>query len=100
LVQGAIAGTEASFWQVIAYGAASMEPVAIPIEYKNVGDVPLVFRQTAAITSSDLSVPTTVMVTPEQAGTAKIRVYPQFRPDKFCESPEIPVAEPQTGGTP
>jgi hypothetical protein len=98
LVPMGTVGTEAFFWQVVAYGAATMLPVAIQVEYQNTSDVPMVFRQTSALTSADLSAPTTVNVTPTQAGAAKIRVYPQFRPDLSCESPEIPVVEPPTGG--
>jgi len=98
LVPTATVGTEANLWQVLAYGAANMLPIALEVDLKSIG-VPMSFSQATAKLSTDTNAPTTVKVIPLQAGNAAVRVAPQFRADKACESSNIPVVEvPDAGG--
>lgn len=100
LVQSTPLGVEANLWQVVAYGAAYLTPIAMAVDLDSTG-VPLAFRATSASLSTDLNAPTTVAVVPSEAGSARIRVAPQFRPDKGCDSPAVQVVAagvPDAGG--
>lgn len=98
LVPIAIMGTEADLWQVLAYGAANMLPIPLEVDFKSIG-VPMSLAKATAKLSTDTNAPTTIRVTPLAVGTAAVRVAPQFRADKACESSDIPVQEaPDAGG--
>ncbi len=90
LVQTTPLDTTADLWQVVAYGAAYLEPIGLDVDLDSIG-VPLAFRATSASLSTDLNAPTLVQVTPTELGSARIRVGPQFRPDKACDSPAVEV---------
>ena len=100
LVQTTPLGVETDLWQVVAYGAAYLTPIAMAVDLDSTG-VPLAFRATSASLSTDLNAPTTVAVVPMEIGSARIRVAPQFRPDKGCDSPAVQVVAaeiPDAGG--
>jgi hypothetical protein len=97
LVQSVPVGTETNLWQVLVYGAVSEEPIALAVSVKSIG-VSATLRQSSAMTSADRNAPTAVNLTVWQPGLARVRIAPEFRPDKGCDSDPIPALEDPPGG--